>query len=329
MWLAGPLIAVSILQYCLQVISIMFVGHLGELPLSGASLATSIASVTGFSVLTQNIVFPMMVISGITVSVHIVSVGLSYIKLSPRSKTWTGLSKDALCDIFSFLKLTVPSAIMICLEYWSFEMVVLLSGLLLNPELETSVLSVSLDTCWMVYMISVGLGGAIRFAKAELKNSLENTSPNSLFSYVFLKLISYVLNPEVVSNELGARQPQGACLAVGVVIMVAISEGAVIGTKTILVRGVWGKLFRAARGCGWKNICSCINLVAFYIVTILSAVLFAFVLHIGGMGEEQLTELKRQANYLTWHHRFSSQSISMYTEQSFKDTLIRTVICEN
>ncbi|CAL5430923.1 unnamed protein product [Camellia sinensis] len=29
----------------------MFVGHLGELPLSGASIATSFASVTGFSLL--------------------------------------------------------------------------------------------------------------------------------------------------------------------------------------------------------------------------------------------------------------------------------------
>ncbi|GJZ89362.1 histidinol dehydrogenase, chloroplastic isoform X1 [Tanacetum coccineum] len=49
--LAGPLIAVSLLQYCLEVISIMFVGHLGELPLSSASMATSFASFTGFSVL--------------------------------------------------------------------------------------------------------------------------------------------------------------------------------------------------------------------------------------------------------------------------------------
>ncbi|KAK3442655.1 hypothetical protein EUGRSUZ_B02870, partial [Eucalyptus grandis] len=49
----GPLIGVSLLQYCIQVISVMFVGHLRELPLSGASMATSFASVTGFSVLVQ------------------------------------------------------------------------------------------------------------------------------------------------------------------------------------------------------------------------------------------------------------------------------------
>lgn len=51
LWLAGPLIAVSLLQYFLQVISLMFVGHLGELALSGASMATSFANVSGFSLL--------------------------------------------------------------------------------------------------------------------------------------------------------------------------------------------------------------------------------------------------------------------------------------
>lgn len=51
LWLAGPLIASSLLQNILQVISVMFVGHLGELALSGASMATSFAGVTGFSLM--------------------------------------------------------------------------------------------------------------------------------------------------------------------------------------------------------------------------------------------------------------------------------------
>lgn len=63
--LALPLIAVSFLQYCLQVISIMFVGHLGELPLSSASIATSLASVTGFSVLVSVFCSSYYLISGL------------------------------------------------------------------------------------------------------------------------------------------------------------------------------------------------------------------------------------------------------------------------
>lgn len=56
LWLAVPLSSVGILQYILQTISIMFVGHLGTLPLSGASMATSFASVTGFTLLVYTII---------------------------------------------------------------------------------------------------------------------------------------------------------------------------------------------------------------------------------------------------------------------------------
>lgn len=55
--LALPLIAVNMLQYCLQLISLMFVGHLDQLSLSTASIATSFANVTGFSVLVSILCF--------------------------------------------------------------------------------------------------------------------------------------------------------------------------------------------------------------------------------------------------------------------------------
>ncbi|KAH8496093.1 hypothetical protein H0E87_019034 [Populus deltoides] len=334
LWLAGPLIAVSLLQYCLQVISIMFVGHLGELALSSASMACSFASVTGFSVLlgmgsaletlcgqaygakqyhmlgqdaeisagagtfnrwlipslfaygllqclnrllqTQNNVFPMMLSSGATSLLHIIV-------------CWGLVFKSGLGSKGAALAITISNwinvfllAIYVNLEYWSFEMVVLLSGLLPNPKLEASVLSISLNTCWMVYMISVGLGGTISTR---------------------------------VSNELGAGRPQGARLAIYVMIIIALSEGAAVGITTILVRQVWGNLYSneeevityvanmmpllalsdfldgfqcvlsgAARGCGWQNLCAFINLGAYYVVAIPSAVLLAFIFHIGGMG---------------------------------------------
>ena len=51
--LAGPLVCGNLLTYSLYVISVMFVGHLGELALAGAPMATSFASVTGFSLLVR------------------------------------------------------------------------------------------------------------------------------------------------------------------------------------------------------------------------------------------------------------------------------------
>ncbi|KAI3885370.1 hypothetical protein MKW92_006949 [Papaver armeniacum] len=401
LWLAGPLISVNVLQYCLQLISVMFVGHLGKLSLSGASMATSLASVTGFSLLmgmgsaldtlcgqsygakqfrmlgihmqramfvlslvsiplafvwanvgqillavgqdpeisfeagvyarfmipsifaygllqcevrflqTQSIVFPMMISSAITAVLHILvcwvlvfKTGLGfrgaamanaisywintlllalYIKFSNTCKrTWTGFSKEALQDIPNFMRLAIPSAVMMCLETWSFEMMVLLSGLLPNPKLEASVLSISLNTSGCVFMISSGLSGAISTR---------------------------------VSNELGAGNSQAARLAVQVVLIMTITEAMVIGSIMILVRRLWGYAYSndeevvsyvatmvpiiafstfldaiqcvlsgTARGCGWQKIGASINLGAYYLVGIPSAILLAFVLNVGGKG---------------------------------------------
>jgi len=50
--LAMPLIVVNGLQFILQVISLMFIGHLrDQLAFSGTSIATSFASVTAFSLM--------------------------------------------------------------------------------------------------------------------------------------------------------------------------------------------------------------------------------------------------------------------------------------
>ncbi|KAK3036527.1 hypothetical protein RJ639_030968 [Escallonia herrerae] len=49
--IAAPMVAVTVLQYLLQVISVMMVGHLGQLSLSSVAIATSLTNVTGFSLL--------------------------------------------------------------------------------------------------------------------------------------------------------------------------------------------------------------------------------------------------------------------------------------
>jgi hypothetical protein len=60
LYLAGPLIAGWLLQNVVQMISVMFVGHLGELELSSASIATSFAGVTGFSLLVHTPALPQI-----------------------------------------------------------------------------------------------------------------------------------------------------------------------------------------------------------------------------------------------------------------------------
>ncbi|XP_028083207.1 protein DETOXIFICATION 16-like [Camellia sinensis] len=254
---------------------------------------------------TQNIVFPMMISSGITTLIHLLvcwalvfktDLGLRgaalansisywtnvvllalYVKFSSScAKTWTGLSKEALHDILNFLGLAIPSAVMVCLEMWSFEMIVLASGLLPDPELQTSVLSICLNTTTTVWMIT----------DFFFSNSLSTR----------------------VSNELGAGRPYAARLAVCVVLVMAVTEAVIVGAVMISIRNIWGYAYSdvvevvrilaasnfldalqgvlsgTVRGCGRQKVGAFVNLGSYYIVGIPSAIVFAFVLHIGGKG---------------------------------------------
>lgn len=53
--LAGPMVCVNLLQYSITVVSVAFVGHLGELELASASIANSMAGVLGYYVLVSSI----------------------------------------------------------------------------------------------------------------------------------------------------------------------------------------------------------------------------------------------------------------------------------
>lgn len=53
-FIAAPMVAVTVLQYLLQVVAVIMVGHVDELALAGVSIATSFTSVTGFSFLVNH-----------------------------------------------------------------------------------------------------------------------------------------------------------------------------------------------------------------------------------------------------------------------------------
>jgi multidrug resistance protein, MATE family len=108
--------------------------------------------------------------NGVSYAVNLVVLAL-YVRLSGACReTWKGFSREAFKDLWRFAELAWPSAMMIwcakttilvipffvyrnmtfflircSLEWWSFEVLVLLSGLLPNPQLETSVLSIWYD----------------------------------------------------------------------------------------------------------------------------------------------------------------------------------------
>ena len=50
-WMAAPMVVATASQYFLQVVSVVMVGHLGQLSLAAVAIATALTNLTGFSLL--------------------------------------------------------------------------------------------------------------------------------------------------------------------------------------------------------------------------------------------------------------------------------------
>ncbi|KAI5000925.1 hypothetical protein ZWY2020_010884 [Hordeum vulgare] len=251
--LAAPMIAVALLQLMMQLISTVMVGHLGESRLQAPPSPTP---------------SPTSPVSASS---------------SPScEKTRAPLTWEAFKGIGSFMRLAVPSALMICLEWWSSELLVLLSGILPNPALETSVLSICISTVVLLYNLPYGIGTA-----ASVR----------------------------VSNELGAGNPEGARLVVGVALSIVVCSAALVSTTllasrhfigiafsneeevidyvtrmvpvlsiSVITDSLQGVLSGVSRGCGWQHLGAYVNLGAFYLVGIPVALFFGFTMQLRGMG---------------------------------------------
>ncbi|KAI9085578.1 hypothetical protein K1719_032421 [Acacia pycnantha] len=190
---------------------------------------------------TQSLIFPLLLSSSLALCFHVVmcwslvfklELGLVgsaisfsvcawlnviwlvlYMKYSSAcEKTRISFTKQGFIGIPQFFKFAVPSAAMVCLKWWACELFILLAGLFPNPKLETSVLSICLTISTLHFTISYGIG-----ATASTR----------------------------VANEVGAGNTEGAKEAVGVWMIVGITEGCVVSATLLGLRHILGYAFNS------------------------------------------------------------------------------------
>ncbi|KAG9137387.1 hypothetical protein Leryth_017715 [Lithospermum erythrorhizon] len=316
--------------------SVMFVGHLGELPLAGASMATSFASVTGFSLMRAMIVLLLVCI--------------------PLACIWAntgtileffGQDEEISAEAGKYARFMIPSifayALLQCLAQNNVRPMMVTSGI-------TTVLH--MFTCWiLVFKSRLGNKGAalanaisywINFLLLALyvwlspscKETWTGTPPKSKAgNFSSVNQSEYMLHhfhdtawtswrckipssaSTRVSNELGARRPQAARLAVCTAMFMVATEGILAAMTLILGHNIWGYCYSDdemvvkyvgemllllavshffeglqcilsgnARGCGWQKIGAIVNLGSYYLLGIPTGILLAFTYHIGGKG---------------------------------------------
>lgn len=127
-------------------------------------------------------------------------------------QTWSGLSKDCFKEWRPLLNLSIPSCISVCLEWWWYEIMILLCGFLLNPAATVASMGILIQTTSLIYIF-----------------------PSSL---------SFAVSTRV-GNELGANRPTKAMLAASTGISIGFLTGLAALLFATMVRNQWARLFTA------------------------------------------------------------------------------------
>ncbi|GAA0178637.1 transporter [Lithospermum erythrorhizon] len=400
-YIALPMVIVTVSQQLSRVVSMMMVGHLGELELSGAAIATSLTNVLGFSVLfgmssaletlcgqaygaeqyhklgaytggailslfgvcvplsvlflfldealefigqdpqisreagryavyliptlfpyailqllirylqTQSLIMPMLLSSIASLLFHVpvcwllvyrfdcgaagaaLAIGLSYwlnvILLGIYVKHSSACQKNRISfsiydfpSIKEFFRFAIPSALMVCLEWWSCEIVVLLSGTLPNPQLESSVLSICMLTASLHYFIPFSIGAA-----ASTRVSNELGAGNPIKAAVAVWAVSSLAVMEVLIATIVlicCRNILGYAFSNSKEVVSYIKDIIPLVCLLLFMDGIQTVLSGVARGCGWQHLGAYVNLGAYYLVGIPVAILLGFALRLGGTG---------------------------------------------
>ncbi|KAH7544117.1 hypothetical protein ACOSQ2_031149 [Xanthoceras sorbifolium] len=196
--------------------------------------------------------------------------------------TWHGFSFESFSFILTNLKLALPSAAMVCLEYWAFEILVFLAGLMPNSELTTSLIAMCVNTETIAYMITYGLSAA---ASTRVSNELGSGNLDRaksamlvtlklsvLLALIFVLALAFGHNiwagffsdsPEII-EEFASLTP-----------LLAIS---------VTFDSVQGVLSGVARGCGWQHLAVYANLAMFYFIGMPIAGFLGFKLNLQAKG---------------------------------------------
>ncbi|KAM7276690.1 hypothetical protein ACFE04_018556 [Oxalis oulophora] len=206
-----------------------------------------------------------------------------YLKYSHAcDKTRVPISVELFQGIREFFGFAIPSAVMVCLEWWSFELLIILSGLLPNPQLETSVLSVCLNTIVALCNIPFGLGAA---ASTRVANELGAGNPVAACIVVYVVTFLGLTAAAIISTALFAsRNVFGYAFSNDKDVVDYVSRMAPLVCLSVILDGVQGVLSGVARGCGWQNVGAVINLAAFYLCGIPVSAILGFWLDLKGLG---------------------------------------------
>uniref|UniRef100_A0A8B9YIP3 Solute carrier family 47 member 1 n=1 Tax=Bos mutus grunniens TaxID=30521 RepID=A0A8B9YIP3_BOSMU len=206
--------------------------------------------------------------------------------------TWGGWSWECLQDWGPFFRLAVPSMLMLCIEWWAYEIGSFLSGVLGMVELGAQ--SIAYELAVIVYMVPTGfsVAASVRVGNALGARDIEQAKTSSavallvtgLFAVIFCVLL---LGCKDVVGYVFTKDQEIVSLVAQVVPIYAVSH---------LFEGLACTCGGILRGTGNQKAGAIINAVGYYVLGLPIGISLMFAAGLGllGSGTRQSEEEGRQ-----------------------------------
>ncbi|CAH8382844.1 unnamed protein product [Eruca vesicaria subsp. sativa] len=206
-----------------------------------------------------------------------------YVRFSTSCEKTRGLvSEDFVSCVKQFFQYGIPSAAMVCLEWWLFELLVLSSGLLPNPKLETSVLSICFTTAALHYVIPSGVAAGV---STRVSNNLgagyHQVAKLSVLSGLSLWIVESIFFATLLFT---CKNIVGYAFSNSKEVVDYVAELSPLLCLSFILDGFTAVLNGVASGSGWQHIGAWNNVVSYYLIGAPVGVYLAFYRHFNGKG---------------------------------------------
>ncbi|KAK4481477.1 hypothetical protein RD792_012377 [Penstemon davidsonii] len=212
----------------------------------------------------------------------IVLLQLLYIFITKSDGAWSGFSWLAFQDLFSFVKLSLASAIMLCLEFWYLMVIIVIAGHLNNPVIPVDAISICMNINGWDAMISIGFNAAI---SVRVSNELgAGNARAAKFSVVVVSITTIIIGVICTSIVIATRDVFPYFFTSSEAVAKETTRLSFLLALTVLLNGLQPVLSGVAVGAGWQAVVAYINIGCYYIVGLPLGIILGFVFDFGATG---------------------------------------------
>ncbi|KAL4835390.1 hypothetical protein H8958_020264 [Nasalis larvatus] len=194
--------------------------------------------------------------------------------------TWGGWSLECLQDWASFLRLAVPSMLMLCMEWWAYEVGSFLSGILGMVELGAQ--SIVYELAIVVYMVPAGfsVAASVRVGNALGAGDMEQARKSSTVSLLITVLFAVAFSVLLLS----CKDHVGYIFTTDRDIINLVAQVVPIYAVSHLFEALACTSGGVLRGSGNQKVGAIVNTVGYYMVGLPIGITLMFATKLGVMG---------------------------------------------